>query len=270
MGRTDSGDEARRAEGDEFVREMLDRAGVEDSDLTRRRLLAALGGTAGAGSVLAAAPTLAGAQAAIASKAAGLPKVGANSIELLAQINQSGRNLQAFGYATRIAGLADSQLFTQPRGVKFDDPNSTTPSTARFTFLSNATISALSTTDSVITVVAAGDLAIYYLEAGGASFSSPDSFTAGKRIATYKGSFQDNLVTRPPTPGTSNLAEATVYLAGNLLQRSASRFNVGGKKTSIGQKGLDLRLEALGNGELLEAQTPISRIFIVGALEALE
>ena len=249
---------------------MRDREGgpTEDSEVTRRRLLAALGGTAGAGSLMAAAPTLAGAQAAAASKAAGLPKIGANSIEMLAQINQSGRSLQAFGYATRIARLADSLLFTQPRGVKFDDPNSVTPSTARFTFLSNATIGALSTTDNVITVVASGDLALHFLDGGGADFSSAESFAAGKTIATYRGTFQDNLVTRPPTPGTGNLAEATVYLSGNLVQRSASRFSVGGKRTTVGEKGLDLRLEAIGNGALLEEQTPISRIFAVGSLAA--
>jgi hypothetical protein len=251
---------------------MRDREGgpIEDSEVTRRRMLAALGGTAGAGTLIAAAPTLAGAQAAAASKAAGLPKVGANSIELLAQIDQNGRNLQAFGYATRIAGLADSQLFTLPRGTKFDDPNSTTPSTARFTFFGNATINATSATDNVITVVAQGDVGLHFLEAGGADFSNPGSFASGRTIASYRGTFQDNLVTRPPTPGTDNVSEATVYLAGNLVQRSASRFTVGGKRTSVGEKGLDVRLEALGNGALLEAQTPISRIFVVGGLAALE
>jgi hypothetical protein len=265
------GDEPGRPAGDEFVREVLGRARMEDSEITRRRLLAGLGGTAGAGTALAGLPAVAGAHATIAKrKGAGLPKAGANSIELLAQINQNGPNLQALGYATRIAGLTDGQLFTQPRGVKFDDPNSATPSTARFTLFSNATISALSTTDNVITVVAGGDLALYFLENGGASFSSPNSFAAGKLIATYDGTFQDNLVTRPPTPGTGNQSEATVYLTGNLIQRSASRFSVGGKRTTVGQRGFDLRLEAVGNGELLEPQTPISRIFVVGSLEALE
>jgi hypothetical protein len=263
-----SGDGTRGPGEKDLVGDVLERAGIEDSEITRRRLLAALGGTAGAGTALAASPALAGIASA-KKKGAGITKPGANSIELLAQIDQNGRNLQAFGYATRIAGLADSDLFTEPRGVQFNDPASVTPSTARFTFLSSATINSLSTADSVITVVSGGSLSLHFLENGGASFSDPGSFGTGARIASYTAEFQDNLVTRPPTAGTANVAEATVYLSGNLQQRSASRFTVGGRRTRVGRKGIDLRLEALGNGELLEAQTPISRIFVVGSLEVL-
>lgn len=163
-------------------------------------MMAVLGGTAGAGAALAVGPGLAGAESAlIAAKKAretSKPKSGANSLELLGRINQSGTKLDCFGYLTRITGLSDGKLFTQPRGVKFDDPNSTTPSTARFTFRASATVKALSATDAVITAQGDGTLSPYYQENGGAEFADHGSFSSGKMISQYKLSFQDNLVTR--------------------------------------------------------------------------
>ena len=54
--------------------------------------------------------------------------------------------------ARAVQSIADRKLFTRPRGIRFDDPDSTTPSTARFTWRSASTIKALSATDKVITV----------------------------------------------------------------------------------------------------------------------
>ena len=259
--------------GDEPEPEGLEQAATGEDEISRRRLLAVLGGTAGAGAALAAAPAIAGAQSALAAKKAkvvGQPKHGTNSLELLARIDQEGTAIAVTGYLTRIAGVSDGQLFTRPRGVKFDDPDSTNPATARFTILASATIKSLSATQNVITALGNGTFWLYYQANGGASFGDRASFARGKKIGTYKLSFQDNLITSGPGPGASNDGEATVYLAGKLAQRAASSFRLGGKKTVIGEKGLDLRLEALGSGELLDASNPTARIFIVGSLIAIE
>ena len=259
------------------VEEILEQVASTDDEMSRRRLLAVLGGTAGAGAIMAAAPTVAGAEGALAAakkaKQIGKPKDGANSLELLGRINQNGAQLNAFGYLTRITGLSDSKLFTEPRGIKFDDPDSTTPSTARFTFRASATIKALSATDKVITALGNGALNLYYQANGGAEFDDHGSFSSGKNIGKYKVAFQNNLVTSGPGagggPGPSPGGEATLYLTGKLNQNKASSFKVGGKKTVVGKKGLDLRLEALGNGELLDAGPPTSKMFIVGSLVAI-
>lgn len=260
-------------EGDEPAHEPLEHDGAVGDEISRRRMLAVLGGTAGAGAALAATPAVAGAQSALIAKKAkevGAPKPGANSLELLARIDQEGTAIAVTAYLTRIAGVADSKLFTQPRGVKFNDPASTDPGTARFTMLGTGNISSLSATQNVITALGGGTVWLYYQEHGGASFGDRGSFSSGKKIGTYKLSFQDNLVTSAPSPGASNVGEATVYLTGKLAQRQASSFNLSGKKTVIGEKGLDLRLEALGSGELLNASSPTARIFVVGSLIAVE
>lgn len=260
-------------ENDEPAAEPLEADEAGADPMSRRRMLAVLGGTAGAGAALAAGPAVAGAQNALIAKKAkevGTPRPGANSLELLARIDQEGTALAGTGYLTRIAGIPDERLFTHPRGVKFDDPASTDPSTARFTTLATADISSLSATQNVITAVGNGTLWLYYQEHGGAKFGDRGSFSSGKKIATFKLSFQDNLIISGPGPGASNMGEAIVYLAGKLAQKGASSFKLNGKKTVIGEKGLDLRLEALGSGELLDASNPTARLFVVGSLIAVE
>jgi hypothetical protein len=223
--------------------------------VTRRGLVGVAGGAAASGLALGAAPAIAAPHA----KSLGARLTDRRSIGFVARIDQNGPQLTGYGYLTRIEGLRQSLIFTEPRGTSSFDPSTADPSTARFTHFCQARVKSVSALDDVITVLATGVITFFFQPNGGASFDDPRSFGLGRRIASFQTEFQDDLALDAPE-------RANVQLTANLDQRGAAPFRIGETSRRLGAKGLHWTLEANGRGELLDPGPPQSTLMLSGTL----
>jgi hypothetical protein len=203
--------------------------------VTRRRILGA-GLVAGATAAAAHTPT---------ADAAGAGATG-TAMEFVGQINQEGTRLEVAVYLTARDGATDEDLFTRPRGRRFDDLESWTAATARLTLYGVVEQSSVSVVGgNVVVARAAGEIGLYHLPEGGATFERPASFAGGRKIARYTGTFQNRLIVGPPAAGIATLA---------------------GDLRRLGRGGPTLRLDAGGRAELLDPAGPSSRLYVAGTL----
>lgn len=251
-------DEANRRD----YRRLLERAKLTDDELTRRRLIAALGATTAGGiAISATSPAAAGEPRRRASQV-GTGPTGRSVAGFIGIVKQVGTDLTAFGYLTSIAGLSEGSLFTSPRATDWRDPNSTDEGKARFTVHSRTTITSVSATERTITALARGRLSIFFQVGGGADFDDPSSFGAGTEIASFSGRFQNNLALEPP----DFMNNATFALGGDLKQTGARSFTLGGRRRELGETGELRSLVASGRGQLEDPGPPESTLFIAGSL----
>jgi N-acyl-L-homoserine lactone synthetase len=252
----------RRHRGAERV--PVELAGVEDlpafaddepvRPITRRSLL--VGGAAAAGGALVVGvPPLAALGR--APRTVGAGPTDRTTIGLIAQIDQVGRELTALGRLTRVRGLPIAALTTGPPGVSSSDPAAADLSAARFTVVARCTIASLSVLGSSITAIAAGRISVHFLPQGGARADDPASFSPGRAIATFEGTFQNDLALDSPDNASTSL------LAG-LSQRSARAFTLSGRRHRLGRAGLAWTLRASGRGRRLEPTAPRSQLFMSG------
>jgi hypothetical protein len=227
-------------------------------DVTRRRLLAGVGGAAAAGTLLARG-TYAGDAEAASAGAVATASPGEAAFEAIAQIDQRGSSLTVSGYCTRVRGLRGRDLFTTSRGKKSNDPRSQNEGAARLLVFGELLITSVSTIDQiVIAVTATGTLGVRLAADGGADFATPASFDRGRLLAAYAIVAQDQLSVDGPQ-------RASVQLTADLRQQSAVRQTFGDHRRRFGVTGQPLRLVASGRGVLTDPALPVSRLLVAGS-----
>jgi hypothetical protein len=226
-----------------------DAGGPLGSGLSRRSVLGGAGKVAAAGVALSATGAVVAPELAAANGQAGIAvsAKGTTAIEFLAQIQQNGDALLAYGYLTEVAGLSAGDLFTG------------TPSegTARLTAYATGTVGTRTANGAVHNLDIAGELSIYSLPGGGASFGNPDSFRAGMRVARYTLTIQDILTVTSTNTGLPTLV-------GDLRQTDAASLS--GGKGKFGQNGTKLRLLATGIGTRQPPDPPVAILTVAGNL----
>ena len=237
-----------------------DLAGEGDGPLTRRGLLARVGGVAGALAVVGLPELAAGAPAA---RRVGSGATDRRTIGFVARIDQTGLALVSYGWLTRVNGLAESSLFTGGPATSSTDPRASDPSTARFTVVSEGRIASISALGSVINTLVPGRTRIFHLPSGGASFADPASFSRGVPVATFGASFQTNLALDSPD-------HAGATLGADLTQRGARTFTHEGRRVQLGRAGLAWSMRATGRGERTDPATPRSTIVLSGDMGVLD
>jgi hypothetical protein len=226
-----------------------DAGGSFGAGVSRRSVLGGAGKAAAAGVALSAAGAVVAPELAAANAAGGIavsPK-GTTAIEFLAQIQQDGDQLLAYGYLTEVAGLSEGDLFTGTPGE----------GTARLTAYATGTVGTRTANGAVHNLDIAGELAVYSLPGGGASFGNPDSFRSGTRVARYTLTIQDILTVTAPNTGLPTLV-------GDLRQSEAASLGSGQGK--FGQNGAKLRLLATGIGTRLPPDPPVATLTVAGNL----
>jgi hypothetical protein len=229
-----------------------DAGGSLGTGVSRRSVLGGAGKVAAAGVALSAAGAVVAPELAAANGQAGIavsPK-GTTAIEFLAQIQQDGDGMVAFGYLTEVAGLGESDLFT----------GTPSESAARLTAYAMGTVGTRTANGAVHNLDIAGELAIYSLPSGGASFGNPGSFKLGTRVARYTLTIQDILTVTAPNTGLPTLV-------GDLRQTEAS--SLGGGRGKFGQNGAKLRLLATGIGTRLPPDPPVATLTVAGNLSTV-
>lgn len=185
----------------------------------------------------------------------GVGPVGTNVIEFTGQINQDGGEFLVFGYLTFVRGLPQDQLFADA------DPANLTPDRARFTFLGRAGLVGRSVNSNAFHLVARGTVDVFR-RAPGAIFEDPESFAAGKKIATWSGRFQNVLAAfdANPSPGDNGIGDGVA----DVRQTFTASFRAGGQKHTLGSTGQRYRLSWHGWGALQSAFPPQSTLELGG------
>lgn len=231
-----------------------------DPRLTRRAILAGSAAAAGGLAVLGLPePATAGGGA----RPVGARPTDRTTLGLIGRVDQKGRDLVGVGHLTRLQGLPLGALYTRAPGTISTDPAAADVSLARFTLLVRTRIAALSVIGPAITAVGSGTAAIHLLPAGGARLDDPASFAAGRAVATFTMSFQNDLALDGPD-------NATVSLHADMLQRRARLFALLGRRLRIGAAGLPWTLRAAGRGVRSEPTLPRSQIFVSGGLAVVD
>ena len=219
--------------------------------LSRRQMLAGLGGTAVVGAGLGSLP-VADSVAATASGQVGIAPVGRNASGLVGRIDQNGGSFLGYGFFTLISGLSQARLFS-------NQGNPLSESTAHFTFYGTASLVQRSVMDNRVFVIdVGGTLGYYYQVSPSASFNDPASFARGMRVATSEFKLQDVL-------STIAANEGVVALEGPVRQLSSRPFRHQGRLLRLGHRNLQTQLVATGRGTRTEPTTPVVRLSIAGS-----
>jgi hypothetical protein len=216
---------------------------AEDSGVTRRGALAAAGGAAALAGLAPAA-----AQAAAKSHL-GEPKDGTAAAEVIGRLDQNADTITGYGYLTRVHGLAQASLF---RTAQHDE------SSARLTFAAQVHVNARFFRGNLISVDGVGSVT-FFADGDGASFDNPATFSNGKQIATFDARFQNLLSVIAPHQGISTIN-------GELTQKQAHSFAIGGHTTRFGRKGLVLLLTVSGPSTRTADNPPIAFFDVAGQL----
>lgn len=184
-----------------------------------------------------------GPSAAEKSHVVGTAAKGVNAVTYIGEIQQEGPEFLAVGYLTHVHGLDSSDLFTDP-----DTPDA---STARFTFSSSARLVSHAQVGAVTQIGADGMLTIYFNADGGADFDEPESFSSGLEIAAFDARFHNVLAVIAPNQGVSS---ATA----DMVQQSAHRFVLDGKRLEFGHPRLAQHLTLSGRASRTQVDPPVS------------
>lgn len=122
-------------------------------------------------------------------------------------MDQTDLTLKSYGYLSHVAGLNDADLFT----AAFPAWNE---SSARFTFVTNTTLSSRFVLPGVFSIAGSGDTTYYFTNTPTGSFSDPTTFATGTVIATSSGRYGDvNTVFAPGMGAISGPGQVTTGLA---------------------------------------------------------
>jgi hypothetical protein len=230
------------------------------SEVTRRGVIAGAGGAVAGGLLVVGVPSAVGAPR---RKRVGSGRTDRHSVGFLGQINQEGPILTVFGYLTRVQGISTSALYTVPPAVNSNDPRAADPNPARFTFLGRAKIDSMSRRTEVLASTATGRVQIFAQPGGGANFNNPNSFADGQVIASYRGTFLNDLLVDGANQGS-------FVMTGDLTQSRAPCFRFGGRRLRFGAKGLPWNLNAAGRGIRTEPTIPRATISVSGDLGVID
>jgi hypothetical protein len=179
----------------------------------------------------------------------GMPRHGESALEFLGRSDQEGPSVTHYGYLTRLFGLADDTLFS--------DPTTRTEATARFTFFATTALTARHELGNIIITAAPGTLTICFNDTPGSDFSQPASFATGQPIATFSVQYHNIL-------NVQGLNEGISSALADLVQQSASSFSLNGRRHHLGHQGLHLRVRATGQGTRTQVD-PVKAFFLLGA-----
>jgi hypothetical protein len=186
-----------------------------------------------------------------ATKPVGLSPEARAAIEVIGTIEQDALNLTGFGWLTHVADLNDADLFT--------DPATTDASTARLRWHAEVTVMQRNLLPNLFSATGKGDLRIFFDSDGGAQGDQPESFATGRLVARYSGRYQNVLTVIAPD-------QAVVEITGELKQREAKSFQIGGGKRQLGRVGLLQRLSASGPGSRSEPTVPRATFQVAGGI----
>ena len=174
---------------------------------------------------------------------------GENVLELVGRSEQDGSAVTHFGYLTRIRGLTDDLLFS--------DPSIRTEAKARFTFFATTTLTARHELGNIIATAAPGTLTIYFNEtpSGNGNFNTPGSFAAGTPIATFSARFHNVLNVQATDAGI-------ISAVADLIQLGDDPFTLGGVRYRLGQRHLQGRLSANGQGTRTQVAPLLKSFFL--------
>lgn len=173
----------------------------------------------------------------------GIAQHGENVLELVGRSDQDGNNVTHYGYLTRIRGLPDDLLFS--------DPSIRTQATARFTFFATTTLTARHVLGNIIVTAAPGTLTIYFNGTPSGDFGNPGSFAAGTPIATFSARFQNVLNVQATDTGI-------ISAVADLIQLGSDSFMLDGVRYHLGQRHLRERLSANGQATRTQVDPPQS------------
>ena len=173
---------------------------------------------------------------------------GQSAFEFVSRANQDGSNVTHFGYLTRLAGLNDSDLFS--------DPENRTEATARFTFVAQTSLSSRQELGNLIVTAAPGTATFYFHETPGADFDDPDSFADGQEVATFSMRFHNVLNVQKTDEGISSAAI-------ELSQQTVGSFQLNDRPFRFGHKRSQLWLQANGQGTRTQVN-PLEAFFLFG------
>ncbi len=228
--------------------------------VSRRRLLATMGAATAGSIALLGLPEVA---AAATPSEVGSGPSDRRTVDFVARIDQTGTQLVALGYLTRVAGLPSSVLFTKPPATSTADPGSLDTTTARFAVTMRAKIESISALGTAIAGHGAGTTEIHFLPDGGASLDQPASFSAGNAVAAFRLLFQHSLAIDAPN-------RAMGGFAADLTQLRVRSFAFDGRRYQLGKAGLPWSLRAAGRGERTEPTTPVSQHFVAGDMGVVD
>jgi hypothetical protein len=115
---------------------------------------------------------------------------GNTALEFVGRATQNGASISIVGYVTRVAGVADADLFATT------NPLARNENTARITYSASTTVSqsfmVLPQSPTLFDVNSAGSLIVFLTDAPGPrSFDAVASFSSSRPIAGYSVRFQD-------------------------------------------------------------------------------
>jgi hypothetical protein len=156
----------------------------------------------------------------------------ASALEFVGQATQDGASISIVGYVTRIAGIADADLFATT------NPLARNENTARITFSASTTISqsfvVVPQNPTMFDVNSAGSLTFFFTDAPAPrSFGTPGSFSSGTPVATNSVRFQDVVAALGGIDPTRGVVDGN----GELCQTSATSFRIGGENRRLGKSG---------------------------------
>ena len=136
---------------------------------------------------------------------------GTTAAEFVAQIAQNGDRLIAYGYFTRITGVAPPELFDGVPGE----------ANARYTAYAEGDLVITRAMNGPVTVLdVVGTLRVFRRATPGANSANPDSFRVGRIIARFDLTLQDVLAGIAPNTGLPTLSGDMRQTS--RLQRSAT------------------------------------------------
>jgi hypothetical protein len=166
---------------------------------------------------------------------------------VVGEVAQDGDGLTGYGYLTSLSGLAVADLFAGPHSE----------AGARLTFFSTARATEHFPHGTLVSTVGHGTV-FFHLGHGG-DFANPQSFAAGPVVARFDARLQNVASVLAPNQGFTRIE-------GELVQRAAPAFRLGGRRCRIGHRGLRLHLSAIGPGMRTNAVPPRALFDVAGRL----
>jgi hypothetical protein len=213
---------------------------MSSDGVTRRTVIAGAGALAAAGAAPAGA-------AAASVRRLGEPGSGAPAAEVVGEVAQDGNGLTGYGYVTSLHGLSVAALFSGGR----------TEAAARLTFFATARATERFPHGALVSTVGRGTLQVHLGD--GADFADPQSFAAGPVVARFDARLQNVASVVAPN-------QAVTAIEGELVQRAAPAFRLGGRRYRFGHRGLRLHLSAIGPGVRTNATPPRAVFDVAGRL----
>ena len=201
--------------------------------------------TAGVGSTLALPASTQAADGDFGSKDS--PEGQTTVFEFLGRSDQAGPQVTHYGYLTRVFGLDDKLLFS--------DPNVRTEATARLTFLAVTMLDSRHVHGNIIATSAPGEMTAFFNQHPQGDFNEPDSFARGRPIASYATRYHNVLNVQAPNQGIANAVA-------ELTQLKATSFELGPHRVRFGRPKMRIRLGATGQGTQTQAD-PLHAFFLL-------